>query len=416
MSWPEVCFESLFAIPSRNGVYKSKDHHGSGVSIVNMGEMFSFNRIGDQAMSLIQMSDAEMDKSGLIDGDLLFGRRSLVEEGAGKCSIVYEPTEPLTFESSIIRIRLNREIADPEFFFNYFRSPIGRSKIRAIVGGATVKGIRGSDLKLIKVHLPPLINQIAIRQIIANYDDLIAINQRRIALLEDAARRLYREWFVYLRFPGYESVPVQNGVPQGWDKTAIHQQTSFLNRGITPKYDDAAPGRVINQKCIRDGRLSMHPARHQSKDVKPDRLVQLGDVLINSTGAGTLGRVAQVRTFIENCTVDTHVTIARPLDEDSSTYFGQVLLSLEPIFSGMGKGATNQLELSRSDIGAIEIWLPPKSVRIEFKRIIWPLLEQAEQLSVANTKLEKSRDLLLPKLMSGQLDVSTIPLPEVPPQ
>ena len=221
MSWPEVDFESLFATPSRNGVYKSKDHHGSGVPIVNMGELFAFNRIGNQPMSLIRMSDAEMDKSGLMDGDLLFGRRSLVEEGAGKCSMVYKPAGPLTFESSIIRVRLNRAIADPEFFFNYFRSPIGRSRIRAIVGGAAVKGIRGSDLKLIKVHVPPIDEQIAIRQVVALYDDLITTNQRRIALLEDAARRLYREWFVHLRFPGHESVPVKDGVPEGWAKLPL---------------------------------------------------------------------------------------------------------------------------------------------------------------------------------------------------
>src|SRR5690606_33565644 len=110
----------------------------------------------------------------------------------------------------------------------------------------------------------------------------------------------------------------------------------------TPKYDDTAKGRVINQKCIREGRLSMEPARRQSKDVKPERLVRLGDVLINSTGAGTLGRVAQVRIPLADCTVDTHVTIARPLDDDSATYFGQALLSLEPVFAQMGKGSTNQ--------------------------------------------------------------------------
>ena len=97
MSWREVEFESLFSTSSRNGVYKSKDHHGSGVPIVNMGELFAFNRIGDQPMSLIRMSEAEMEKSGLIDGDLLFGRRSLVEEGAGKCSMVYKPPGALTF-------------------------------------------------------------------------------------------------------------------------------------------------------------------------------------------------------------------------------------------------------------------------------------------------------------------------------
>ena len=131
MRWPEVEFESVFAVPSRNGVYKSKEHHGAGVPIVNMGELFAYSRIGDQPVSLIEMSDAEMEKSGLIHGDLLFGRRSLVEEGAGKCSMVYFPAGPLTFESSIIRVRLEGAVADPEFFFNYFRSPVGRDRIRA---------------------------------------------------------------------------------------------------------------------------------------------------------------------------------------------------------------------------------------------------------------------------------------------
>jgi type I restriction enzyme S subunit len=263
------------------------------------------------------------------------------------------------------------------------------------------------------LHVP---DDIETQQIAASaahaYDDLIATNQRRIALLEDAARRIYREWFVHLRFPGHESVPVEDRVPKGWRKTPIAEQTSFLNRGIAPKYDDTAMSRVINQKCIRGGRISMEPARRQSKDVKSDRLVQIGDVLINSTGAGTLGRVAQVRTPVENCTVDTHVTIVRPIHADSSSYFGQALSNLEPVFSEMGKGATNQLELSRSDIGMVEIWQPPQHLQIEFHRLVGPMLEQAAQLNVANLSLEKARDLLLPKLMSGQLDVSGIPLPE----
>ena len=263
------------------------------------------------------------------------------------------------------------------------------------------------------LHVP---DDIETQQIAASaahaYDYLIATNQRRIALLEDAARRIYREWFVHLRFPGHESVPVEDRVPKGWRKTPIAEQTSFLNRGIAPKYDDTAMSRVINQKCIRGGRISMEPARRQSKDVKSDRLVQIGDVLINSTGAGTLGRVAQVRTPVENCTVDTHVTIVRPIHADSSSYFGQALSNLEPVFSEMGKGATNQLELSRSDIGMVEIWQPPQHLQIEFHRLVGPMLEQAAQLNVANLSLEKARDLLLPKLMSGQLDVSGIPLPE----
>jgi type I restriction enzyme S subunit len=117
-----------------------------------------------------------------------------------------------------------------------------------------------------------------------------------------------------------------------------------------------------------------------------------------------------VRASIEDCTVDTHVTIARPIDEGSSTYFGQALLDLAPVFSEMGKGATNQLELSRSDIGAVEIWQPPPHLDAEFHRLVGPMLAQAEQLGVANLSLAKARDQLLPKLMSGQLDVSGIRL------
>lgn len=275
-----------------------------------------------------------------------------------------------------------------------------------------VPGVNRNTLHQMRVRVPDAETQSRIAFALSSYDDLIATNQRRIALLEAATRRLYREWFVHLRFPGHESVPVRDGVPEGWEKTPISAQTSFLNRGMTPKYDDNAKSRVINQKCIRDGRLSMQPARRQSKEVKPDRLLRVGDVLINSTGAGTLGRVAQVRTAIEDCTVDTHVTIARPVTVESAVYFGQALLSLEPVFSEMGKGATNQLELSRADIGAVQIWLPPAEVQGAFHHLVSPLLEQAEQLLTANQQLARARDLLLPKLMSSQLDVSGIQLPE----
>lgn len=244
-----------------------------------------------------------------------------------------------------------------------------------------------------------------IAQILDGYDSLIENNQRRIALLEESARLLYREWFVNLRFRGFESAPLTLGVPEGWSKTPIVEQTTFLNRGITPAYNDSAPGLVINQKCIREGRLSMLPARRQSKDVKPERLIQTGDVLINSTGAGTLGRVAQVRSPVENCTVDTHVTIARPMSKEWATYFGQALLSLEPTFSAMGKGATNQLELNRADIGAIEIWRPPVAVALNFHELVSPMLEHAENLLSTNQKLVEARDALLPKLMSGEIQV-----------
>ena len=404
MSWPEVDFESLFATPSRNGVYKSKDHHGSGVPIVNMGELFAFNRIGNQPMSLIRMSDAEMDKSGLIDGDLLFGRRSLVEEGAGKCSMVYKPAGPLTFESSIIRVRLNRAIADPEFFFNYFRSPIGRSRIRAIVGGAAVKGIRGSDLKLIKVHVPPIDEQIAIRQVVALYDDLITTNQRRIALLEDAARRLYREWFVHLRFPGHESVPVKDGVPEGWAKLPLGD-VAEITMGQSPEskyYNTDGDGLPFHQGVSDFGHRFV---KHEAYTKQATRIAEAGDILCSVRAP--VGRL--------NFTRDK-IAIGRGLSAMRSRTGHQSLLfyQLDALFveEDMIGGGAIFASVGKKELFGQLILQPSTSIATTFNRLVSDLDLQIENLDSQNQELAKARDLLLPKLMSGQLDVSGIALPD----
>lgn len=414
MSWPEVDFESLFAEPSRNGVYKSKDHHGSGVPIVNMGELFAFNRIGNQPMSLIRMSDAEMDKSGLIDGDLLFGRRSLVEEGAGKCSMVYKPAGLLTFESSIIRVRLNRAIADPEFFFNYFRSPIGRSRIRAIVGGAAVKGIRGSDLKLIKVHVPPLDEQIAIRQVIALYDDLIATNQRRIALLEDAARRLYREWFVHLLFPGHESVPVKDGVPEGWLSLTLGDVCDAVGGGTPstarPEYWGAnvtwvTPTDVTRNDCLvlLDSEKKITEAGLDNSSAK---LVPPETILM--TSRASIGFFALMDK--PACTNQGFISVLPKQDSARMFLLFNLLGRVEEMI-GLATGATFK-EISKKTFRALPVLWPTDTLLNSYEDKTYPLIQQVRLIKKQNQELAKARDLLLPKLMSGQLDVSGIRLPE----
>ena len=411
MSWPEVDFESLFATPSRNGVYKSKDHHGSGVPIVNMGELFAFNRIGNQPMSLIRMSDAEMDKSGLMDGDLLFGRRSLVEEGAGKCSMVYKPAGPLTFESSIIRVRLDRAIADPEFFFNYFRSPIGRSRIRAIVGGAAVKGIRGSDLKLIKVHVPPIDEQIAIRQVVALYDDLITTNQRRIALLEDAARRLYREWFVHLRFPGHESVPVKDGVPEGWRKQTLASVADVNARSIGAR-DKPDSVLYIDISSVSTGLIGeVTPYAFADAPGRARRRVDHGDVIWSCVRPNRRS-YALIWEPDEKLVASTGFAVLSAISVPFSyLYFTTTTDDFVGHLEQNATGAAYPAVTAKTFEDA-EILVPEGDTLAAFDQVALPQLEQMETLKKQNRSLAQARDLLLPKLMSGQLDVSGIALPD----
>ena len=231
------------------------------------------------------------------------------------------------------------------------------------------------------------------------------INRRRMALLEKAAQLLYEEWFINLRFPGHEHVKINNGVPEGWERKSLSELTSFLKRGIAPHYADDAEGLVINQKCIRDRRLNLSLARRQSREFAPERQVRVGDVLINSTGEGTLGRIAQVTVPVQNCTVDTHVTIVRPRLNLPIFYFGAAVMSWEPLFSTMGRGATNQTELSPGQIGDATILVPNKMLMHEFETFAETISQQASNLTLQNDKLRAARDLLLPRLMSGEIEV-----------
>ena len=382
------------------------DHAEEGVLLVRGDNVQQgFIRWGEKAKKWRSDAYDDLSRYHLQKDDVILAMDRPIVGGGLKLAWIKDQDLPSLLVQRVTRIRGFNHKARTNFLRYVLSTPGFLAHIDRITTGANIPHISGKDIASFTFQLPDLDVQDRIVDFIAAYDDLIENNQRRIALLEESARLLYREWFVNLRFPGFASVPLTLGVPAGWSKAAIAEQTTFLNRGITPSYNESAPGLIINQKCIREGRLSMLPARRQSKEVKPERLIQKGDVLINSTGAGTLGRVAQVRSPVENCTVDTHVTIARPIGNEWATYFGQALLSLEPTFSAMGKGATNQLELNRADIGAIEIWRPPVAVALDFHELVWPMLEHAENLLSANQKLVEARDALLPKLMSGKIQV-----------
>jgi type I restriction enzyme S subunit len=308
------------------------------------------------------------------------------------------------FPDSVIGFIPDPDKADARFVKYLFDATI-QQKVQKFTQGAAQDNLSQEKLLSIEFQVPRVEEQQRIASVLSNYDDLIENNRRRMALLGDAARQVYQEWFVRLRFPGREHTRIMDGVPEGWERKDLNELTSFLKRGITPTYDDDAEGFVINQKCIRDGRLNINLARRQSKDVKPERIIQVGDVLVNSTGEGTLGRIAQVKAPLANCTVDTHVTIVRPKEGIAPHYFGMAVMEWESRFSTMGKGATNQTELSPATIGETMIVLPSHTLLDQFELIAQPIYEQVTNLISQNDKLRTARDLLLPKLMSGEIAV-----------
>lgn len=314
------------------------------------------------------------------------------------------------FPDSVVGFIADSKEADVRFI-KYLIDNI-KLAMQSVSHGTTQDNLSLDKLLRFDLPVPRVEVQRKIAAVLSAYDDLIENNTRRIAILEEMARALYREWFVHFRFPGHENVKMVESelgmIPEGWEVTPLEPISDYINRGIAPKYDDEAPGLVINQRCIRDGRVNLEPARHQSKKVPAEKAIQLGDVLINSTGVGTLGRVAQVLREISACTVDSHVTIVRPSDSVDRDFFGLALLGLESHFENLGTGATGQTELSRSRVGDTEIVLPPVEMQCEFGDAVRPVRELTLRLEEMNSNLRSSRDLLLPKLISGEVDVSDL--------
>jgi len=149
-----------------------------------------------------------------------------------------------------------------------------------------------------------------------------------------------------------------------WRALSLDQVADVIGRGITPKYDDYGDFIVINQKCIRDGRISLDRARRHdsaSRKVRADKKLLAGDVLVNSTGVGTLGRTARLREVDLPMTTDSHVTILRPLDGVSSAWLGYAVSHMEAEIEALAEGSTGQTELSRHRLAALKLAVPPLS-------------------------------------------------------
>lgn len=374
--WRDSSFEQLYAIPSKNGITRPARSRGVGHKMINMGELFAHDRINDIPMERVHLSERELSSALVEPGDLLFARQSLVLSGAGKCSIVTDVSEPTTFESHIIRVRLDTAVADPRFYHYYFKSP--GSGMRAIVTQGVQAGIRANDLKRLVVCVPPIDQQRKVVLRLASYDDLIENNSRRIRLLENAARLLYREWFVRLRFPGHEHARIVDGVPKGWQRKQLGD-IATLQYGKALKAESRVPG--------------PHPVYGSSGIVGThDAALSLGPGII-------IGRKGNVGSLYWSCgdfyAIDT-VYFIGPAESDLFLYYALCntpFISTDVAVPG----------LNRNYAYSRPMLIPGDTLRNAFLDIVQPMHRQIETLTNQNQKLAAARDLLLPRLMSGEI-------------
>lgn len=316
--------------------------------------------------------------------------------------IIYRQPERPALLSSIAILRCNKEEILPEFLYYTLRTPSFKQDVRDNYGsGSAIPRIILKDFKRMPISFPSLDVQRQITAVLSILDQRIQINTKINENLQQQAAAIFRSWFV-------DCVPFGGTAPDEWENVTLEGITALVSRGITPKYADDTDQIVINQKCIRNHMIDLSFARSHRPKVINDKWLRFGDLLINSTGDGTLGRAAQVWFQPHNLTVDSHVTIVRPAAENMTFYIGLWGTQHEREIESLHTGSTGQTELPRDRVKALELLLPDKETLNRFNALIAPMAATIVSNQEENNRLVSIRDALLPRLMSGEIDVSAI--------
>lgn len=290
--------------------------------------------------------------------------------------------------------------------------------VKSIITGVNVPHISGRDIKRFRLKLPPLETQQRIASILAAYDDLIEVNRSRVAVLEEMARRVFEEWFIRLGFPGHENMPLEDTpdgpLPKGWQRRRVSEAFT-LSRGRSYRSADLAEaGGVpfVNLKCIeRDGGFRSSGIKRYVGDYKPAHIVRRGDMVMAVTDMTQerriVGRTARMPLLDEpEAVISMDLVKVCPAEHVDSAFLYCWLRNSDfgPTAARYANGA-NVLHLSPNAIADLPISLPPGEVQAEFGRRVEPLFALSEVIALAERGLTASRDLLLPRLLSGLLPI-----------
>ena len=386
--WKEYKLSELLEIPIRNGLTKPKAIRGQGVKMIGMKEIFAYDIIRNCDMELVPITDKELASSSIIEEDLLFARQSLTLEGAGKCSIVGSVNDDTVFESHLIRVRINKKLANPYFIYYYFNSRYGKEQIKGLVQQVAAAGIRGKELINLMIKCPSLPTQQKIAKILSSLDDKIEVNRRINEQLEELAQALFKSWFVdFEPFKDGEFVESELGmIPKGWKVGKLGELCQF-KRGKNLLSKNAILGGVP----VVAGGLEPSCYHNVSNTKSPV-------VTISGSGANAgFMRMYHQEVWASDCSyIDSS---CRNL---LFVYF--FLANNRKLLKHAQTGAV-QPHVKPSDIHDFDIVIPPLEIIDKFQNLVSSSTTITGNNQKEITNLSNLCDTLLPKLMKGEIEL-----------
>lgn len=340
--------------------------------------------------------------------DLILAR----EAPAGNVAIIKNEGKVCLGQRTVL-IRPLPDKANPDYLTYYLLSPQQQYNLLGTANGATVAHVNLSTIRNLKIQLPPINIQCHIVDILSVYDDLIEVNQKQIRLLEEAARRLYREWFVDLRFPGHEDTPIIDGIPAGWTSLALSQIFDYT-RGKSYSSEELSNTDgicLINLNNVNAwGGYKRGVEKRFTGTYSENHEVKSGDIIMAVTDMTQerrlVGHVALVPVLAEKALISMDLIKITP-KEPVTHYFLYSMLRFSSIAEQISQYANgaNVLHLRPENIARLKAHIPSKSIMMRFEKIVANYYAKIEPLEKQILLLQEARDRLLPKLMNGEIEV-----------
>jgi type I restriction enzyme S subunit len=409
--WPTQKLASLCREITVGYVSKMSDQYvPTGIPFLRSQDIEP-GRIRTDALKFIPQSFHDrLKKSKLCPGDVV-----IVRTGYPGTAAVVPPSLPDVNCADLVIVRPSPGL-NARFLAFVLNSPWGKGQVRGRLVGVAQQHFNVKVAQALEVPVPPLPVQDRIASILGAYDDLIEVNRRRIALLEEMARRLFEEWFVRFRFPEHEglvTIDTPDGVvPEGWSRVPLMEVCERITDGSHHSPPSVPVGRMMaSVKDMCDWDFDLSACRRISDEdfnelVRNDCRPKIGDILIAKDGANL-----NKHTFLMWRDVPivllSSIAIVRPRAAFEREYLVALLRS--PATSNAIKLMKSGAAIPRivlRDFKRLPIILPPSELRQRFEAVVAPIHDLIRRTSAANVTLAASRDLLLPRLISGELSVS----------
>ena len=407
MSWETVTLADI-AANIQTGPFGSQLHQSDyseyGVPVVMPKDLID-GHISESSIARVDETHVQrLNRHKIEDGDILYSRRGDV----GRCAFAGSRETGWLCGTGCLRVTIDRNKANPRFVFYQLQKTETVGWVINHAVGATMLNLNTSILGGVPLEIPSLSQQNHIVEILTGYDSLIETNQRQIKLLEEAAQRLYKEWFVNLRYPGHENVPVVDGVPEGWERKTMADVCQAIGGG-TPStakkeyYEGGTIRWVTPTDLTRTGSwILLDTEKKITKEgLDNSSAKMLPPYTVLMTSRASIGYIALCKH--EVCTNQGFISCV-PFDEKVRYYLMFNLLNRVDEIKSKATGSTF-LEITKRTFKELEIIKPPEETISSFNTVIIPMINRMELLFQQTELLSTARDRLLPKLMSGEIAV-----------